>query len=213
MDENQPMPTEPTVEAACDRRWTIERLFVVAGPPAVGKSTLIGRLASDELLRERLGAPKGAPRLDPRSAERCRPAALESLILHYDMLRPLNRQIPAYESDRVLRMLMDPAREITVLTLRAGADRLRAQLERRRTARPSRPPDRQAYLRTLGTLYEDDAFLAGWYGLWLDFVARYEAVTTGHFFVEVHKGYMLTPVNGSGQAATSFSRALAARPT
>ena len=44
-----------------EERWAIDHLVVVAGPPAVGKSLLIRRLLSDDLLRERLRVPKGAP--------------------------------------------------------------------------------------------------------------------------------------------------------
>jgi hypothetical protein len=193
-------------------RWAIEHLVVVAGPPAVGKSRLIHRLGRDDLLRERLGVPKGAPSLDPRAAEGIRPASAESLILHYDLLRLLNRGIPAYESDSSLALLLDGAERITFLTLRTSADRLRAQLERRRIARPNRPPHRQAYHRTLRTLYQDDRFVDGWYDLWLDFVARYDTVTIGHSFVEVDDGYALTPVPRVAGAGAGLARATAARP-
>jgi len=213
MEKNQPMPARPTREWPHQDRWAISHLFIVAGPPAVGKSRLIRRLTSDDLLRERLGAPNGAPRLDPRSAERHRPAELSSLILHYDLLRPLNRGFPAYDDDSILATLLDAARLVTVFTLRTTADRLRAQLEQRRVARPNRPPDRQAYLRTLQTLYQDDGFVEGWYGRWLDFVARYGAATARHSFIEVHEGYAATPVNITEPTSASFSRALAARPT
>jgi hypothetical protein len=137
---------------------------------------------------------------------------VDALILHYDLLRVLDRGIPAYGSDPALSLL-DGAQRITFLTLRTSAGRLRAQLEQRRIARPNRPPDRQAHHRRLRTLYEDDGFVDSWYDLWLEFVARYEVVTIGHFFVEVHEGYALTPVIRATTTSASLSRAAAARPT
>lgn len=194
-----------------EERWAIDHLVVVAGPPAVGKSLLIRRLLSDDLLRERLRVPKGASGLAARSVTRRRPAAVEALILHYDLLRLLHQGIPAYEHDPSLALL-DAAQGITFLTLRTSADQLRAQLDRR-IARTHRPPSRQALHRTLRTLYEDDGLVRGWYDLWLEFVDRYEAVTIGHSFVEVHEGYGLTPVNPAAPTSAGLSRAAAARPT
>jgi hypothetical protein len=212
MDENQTMSARPMVEASQDERWAIGHLIIVAGPPAVGKSRLIRRMAGDDLLREWLGVPKDAPVLDTRSVVRRRPSAFEALIFHYDLFRLLNRGIPAYEYDPTLALL-DSTQRFTFLTLRTSPDRLRAQLERRRIARPNRPPHRQAYFRTLRTLYQDDGFVRGWYELWLDFVDRYEAATVGHSFVEVDKGYTLTPVIRAVPASAGLSRAAAERPT
>ena len=206
------MSARPTAADLQDERWAIEHLVVVAGPPAVGKSRLIRRLSGDDLLRERLGVPKDAPVLDTRSVVRRRPSAFEALIFHYDLFRLLNRGIPAYEYDPTLALL-DSAQRVTFLTLRTSPDRLRAQLERRRIARPNRPPHRQAYFRTLRTLYQDDGFVRGWYELWLDFVDRYEAVTIGHSFVEVDEGYTLTPVIRAVPTSAGLSRAAAERPT
>ena len=152
------------------------------------------------------------PVLDTRSVVRRRPSALEALIFHYDLFRLLNRGIPAYEYDPTLALL-DSTQRVTFLTLRTSPDRLRAQLERRRIARPNRPPHRQAWHRTLRTLYQDDGFVRGWYELWLDFVARYEAATIGHSFVEVEEGYALTPVIRAGTTSAGLSRAAAERPT
>lgn len=194
-----------------EERWAIDHLVVVAGPPAVGKSLLIRRLLSDDLLRERLRVPKGAPDMAARSVTRRRPAAVEALILHYDLFRLLHQGIPAYEHDPSLALL-EAAQGITFLTLRTSADRLRAQLDRR-IARRDRPPRRQALHRTLRTLYEDDGLVRGWYDLWLEFVARYEAVTVGHSFVEVDEGYALTPVSRAAPTSAGLSRAVAARPT
>jgi hypothetical protein len=53
----------------------------------------------------------------------------------------------------------------------------------------------------------------GWYELWLDFVDRYEAATVGHSFVEVDKGYTLTPVIRAVPTSAGLSRAAAERPT
>ena len=83
--QNQPVPGRQTAE----ERWAIDHLVVVAGPPAVGKSRLIRRLARDDLLRERLGVPKDAPALAARAVPRRRPTAHEALILHYDLGRGL----------------------------------------------------------------------------------------------------------------------------
>ena len=206
------MSARPTVEASQAERGAIGHLIVVAGPPAVGKSHLIRRLSRDDLLCERLGVPKGAPALAARAVTRRRPAAVEALILHYDLLRLLHQGIPAYEHDPSL-VILDVAQCITFLTLRTSPDRLRAQLERRRIARPNRPPHRQAFHRTLRTLYRDDGFVRGWYELWLDFVARYEAVRIGHSFVEVQEGYALTPVIRDAPTSGGVSRTEAARPT
>jgi GTPase SAR1 family protein len=206
------MSARPTVEASQDERGAIGHLIVVAGPPAVGKSLLIRRMAGDDLLRERLTVPKGAAALLPRDVMSRVAENVEALILHYDLLRLLDRGIPAYGSDPSLSLL-DSAQRITFLTLRTTAERLRAQLEQKRIARPNRPPDRQAHHRMLRKLYEDDGFVHSWYDLWLEFAARYEAVTIGHFFVEVHEGYALTPVIRAAPTSASLSRAAAARPT
>jgi len=205
--QNQPVPGRQTAE----ERWAIDHLVVVAGPPAVGKSRLIRRLARDDLLRERLGVPKDAPALAARAVPRRRPTAHEALILHYDLLRLLHQAIPAYECDPGLSLLGSAAR-ITFLTVRTSPDRLRAQLEQRAAA-PDRPPRRQAFHRTLRALYEDDGFVRGWYERWLEFVGRYDAVTIRHSFVEVDDVYALTPVPHAAVAAAGLSRAAAARPT
>ncbi len=166
----------------------IGHLTVIAGLPAVGKSRLIRVLREDDTLRERMAVPKDTPvHTATELLELHWSGTIDHLVLHYDILRPFIKRFPSYELDPGTAALRS-AEKITFFTLRTTPERLRAQLESRLASRPRKR------LRKLRPFYADDRFLADWCDRWLTFVQLYRDVTVGHYLVDVHTDYVLTPV-------------------
>lgn len=116
----------------------VERLVVVAGPPAAGKSTTIRQLTSGGLLELRgsldLGDPAGWRVLEARDLHRVRDDRLERVILHYDFLRQWKRtHSHEFGTDQSLAILKR-ADEISFVTLWAQPATLIRRLHVRRAA-------------------------------------------------------------------------------
>jgi hypothetical protein len=165
----------------------------VAGPTAVGKTSLLQVLATDEQLRERLRVPK-APAVNPKGLlRRSLSGPVDELILHYDILGPHHKGLGSHVADPATTTLSH-AETIAFLTLRTTPARLAAQLGRRIAAgeQAQEKPRRLRQLRRLEPHYQDNGFVADWYERWFDFVERFGAVTTHNSLVEVHRDYRLT---------------------
>ena len=116
----------------------MEHLLLIAGPSGSGKSTFIAMLYASRLPPEvRQLLPSGAERWPKTSADRSRRGlravrALENVILHYDIAGPARRR-ESYAKDPVLAGLA-LARQVTVVEIRAQADRLVDQFRSRSAA-------------------------------------------------------------------------------
>jgi hypothetical protein len=168
----------------------IDRLIVVAGPKAVGKSHIIEHLRHGSLphLAEALemddpsswqyGAGVDFQAADQRS--RVRNSTIERFVLHYEITQPWNRRYYArnYKEDRSLELLSF-AREITAATLWAPCD----VLMQRFLARNPRFQNKLIWLRDLywhgfqitkldtdfRPLYRDPMSLFQIFSEWIDF--------------------------------------------
>ena len=180
------------------KRCRIQRLTVVAGPPAVGKSHLIRTLHEDDHLRERLGIPEGTLSIKADLLRGQLPSgAIDHLVLEYSTLRPFRKStMRTYERDPVT-LLFRCAETISFLTIRMTPELLCIQLDRRirSMVRRNKPLYRQRLQRQLRPLYQDDRFLDEWYERWLTFVAGFEDITAGNYLVSPHEGYALTPAD------------------
>lgn len=205
-----PLQNRVVIEA---KRRKIGHLTVVAGPVAAGKSHLISTLAEDALLREKVGIPEviTPPLIASLLWKKFPPGPIDHAVLHYNMLRPLNATVRAFERDPVVS-LFGCAEKITFLTIGTTRERLCAQLDRRMARRhPTKPLNRKDRLyRELRVLYEDDRFLDDLYGRWLTFVARFEDVTAGSYIVG--PDHALTPVEAADGTQQRLDREFVAAP-
>lgn len=134
----------------------IDRLIVVAGPKAVGKSRLIERLRQGSALQLaealQMGDPgswqygAGIDFQETGQRARVRDSAIERFVLHYEITGPWNRRYYArsFHEDRPLELL-GSAKEITFVTLWAPCD----ILMQRFLARNPRFQNRLTWLRSL----------------------------------------------------------------
>lgn len=158
----------------------IGRLLVVAGPPSVGKSTLLAavRAGGAPQVVERLGLGDPA-RWRPIDAARLRHVAepcLDQVLLHYNFLSAAMRRTQSFERDERL----DPvalAGHVAYLTLWADPPDLLRQYDHVkitpyiRRGRFRGPPRYLATRRFIA----DPALLLSCYRQWLDYVARHDA--------------------------------------
>lgn len=172
---------------------TIRSLTVVAGPAAVGKTRLLRLLATDEQLRERLRVPRARAVTAGEFFKLRTSGPIDELILDYDILSPHHKGLGSHTADPAMSIL-GHAETISFLTLRTTHERLIAQLDGRITARQHAPWK----LRKLRPLYENELFVADWYGRWFAFVERFADVTSRNHLVDTHRGYTLAVVNSSG---------------
>ncbi|QNP43965.1 hypothetical protein H9L15_05000 [Sphingomonas daechungensis] len=78
------------------RRRQIDHLVVVAGVTGVGKSTFIERLKSSKELRARFGIEGDFSVASANDVDGLRTGRHETLIYHYDILRPFDRPLHAH---------------------------------------------------------------------------------------------------------------------
>lgn len=159
----------------------IEHLVVIAGVPASGKSTFIGRLLAGEL-----GSVADATGFDARKSWGVRgfgtiagsEAELPAnLVLHYNITKHLIDG-DIYRHDRALLDLMQVAERVTVLTLWCPP----VQLAERYRARRDDTPLQRFLSRRAGKkrrvylgLYENEARLRDLFSEWFAFVERHVA--------------------------------------
>lgn len=151
-------------------RRDIDHLVVVAGVTGVGKSTFIRRLDTSPELRARFGIDGAYEVASANNLDSLRTGRHDTLIYHYDLLRPFDRPLHSHGRDPAFHLLSSTNR-ITLITLTNSGAILRERLQAP-DARPSGTKARKRHDIVLGQ-YENPNFLAAWYDAWLDAAARY----------------------------------------
>jgi hypothetical protein len=164
------------------RRRDIGHLVVVSGPTAVGKSSFIKGL-DDPKLRKKFGiAGKfttiGANRLDDLA-----PGRHDTLVFHYDMLRPFDRPLQSHGRDPAFHLLQS-AEKITFITLAASGEVLRKRIQTGE-AQPTNRKGRKRH-KLLFKQYANPAFLKAWYDAWAASTAPFKGK---NFIVRADEGY------------------------
>lgn len=152
------------------RRRDIDHLVVVAGVTGVGKSTFIKRLTASPELRSRFGVEGAFEVASANNLDSLRTGRHDTLVYHYDLLRPFDRPLHSHGRDPAFHLLASADR-ITLITLTNSGAVLRERL-RAPDARPDGAKARKRHDIILGQ-YENPNFLAAWYEAWLDATARY----------------------------------------
>jgi len=151
------------------RRRQIEHLVVVAGVTSSGKSSFIERL-TDPQMRARFGIANHFDTVSANAVDTLRTGPIDTLVYHYDLLRPFDRPLHSHGRDPAFHLLAS-ARRITLVTLANRPKNLRERL-RTPEARAATRKGRKRQ-QVLLTQYENPAFLSAWYDAWLSATARY----------------------------------------
>jgi hypothetical protein len=153
----------------------IRHLIVVAGPTSVGKSSLIARLKTDASFWKSVNPEGGAFKVvEASEVADLPPGQLDTLVLHYDFLRPSRTGMRSHERDPVLHLLR-VAERVTILTLVTPREALRQQLREGEIGRAGRKA-RQRDIDLLG-YYGKPHFLADWYSGWMEFCRRFPSAS------------------------------------
>lgn len=166
------------------RRRDIGHLIVVAGPTSVGKSTFI-RSLEDPKLRKKFGIAKDYSTIGANRLDELAPGRHDSLVFHYDMLRPFDRPLQSHGRDPAFHLL-ESAEKVTVITLVASGD----ELQQRIRSEVAKPTGRKARKRhaLIERQYGNPTFLGAWYEAWENAVAPF--VGDGKsFLVRSQDGY------------------------
>ncbi len=175
------------------RRRDVGHLVVVSGPTAVGKSSFIRALKSDAALRKKFGiggsfTEVGANRLDDLA-----PGRHDTLVFHYDMLRPFDRPLQSHGRDPAFHLLQS-AEKTTFVTLAASGKELQQRLGSEGAQASTRKGrKRHALLRKQ---YENPAFLTAWYDAWANAIAPFKGKT---FLVRADEGYRAVKPDALGK--------------
>jgi hypothetical protein len=147
----------------------IRKLVVVAGPTSSGKSTFIDALLDGKmnavLADAGIDDSSQVKRVDASKVYRFDEPIIDTLLLHYDMLRPMHASDKSYTRDPALQ-LIDVADEVRAYTLWTPPDRLREQLDK---GELSGRKVRKRHLR-VRTMYEQDDKILAAYRRWLGFL-------------------------------------------
>lgn len=147
------------------RRRRIDHLVVVAGVACVGKSRFIDFLTSSPQLKSRFGIGEGRiDQINAREVARLPAGELQTLIFHYDILRPHGRPFQNHRHDPTFHLLQC-ARRITVITLVQSRSVICE-----RSASNDQPSARR---KELARHYNKEGFLSLWYEAWFDSVAPF----------------------------------------
>jgi SAM-dependent methyltransferase len=185
----EPLRTRPSpfkgrliVEA---RRRKIRHLVVVVGPTSVGKSTFCEAINYDSALASRFGIDNvsglfvSADKIDALPS-----GSLDTVVLHYDLLRPFDRSMQSHWRDPVFDVL-GCANEVTVINLFNN----RADLQERITnAELSKSSPQRRHFHILKQ-YENPDFLPAWYEAWLDAVNKMTNGRAKNLFVKSGERY------------------------
>ncbi len=160
-----------SVCVAAKRR--IERLVVVAAPTSGGKSTLIELLTAGELPEiARLAGIEGATECEvvgARSLGALNRREVDTLILHYDILRPWTRHVGTPHRDEALEVV-EVADHVVFLTLWTPPGDLRQQLEEGEIRPHTQGGAYWGSARHMRVreAYEDDAGIIEFYDDWFE---------------------------------------------
>jgi hypothetical protein len=170
----------------------IGRIILVAGPSCAGKSALIERLRSGQLtrLKERLqmGDPDNWTYKDAWQMKNFSVSGLTNLVLHYDILRLMDKNIRSYDFDPVFDLVRS-ARHVVMLSLLENPDILLQRcLQRRRKVFKYLKKwrfltffERLKPLNRKCRLYRNPETLAQWFDRWFDFCSTLGC--SNHFVV------------------------------
>ncbi len=168
------------------RRRDIGHLVVVSGPTAVGKSTFI-RALSDPSLRKRFGIEDGYSSIEAKHLDRLERGRHDTLVFHYDMLRPFDRPLQSHGRDPAFHLL-DSAERVTFITLARSSDDLERRLRTNTAPEPNRKGKKRHSL--IEKQYRNPAFLKAWYEAWATATAPFAAEGRS-FLVSAEEGYPL----------------------
>lgn len=88
------------------RRRQIDHLIVIAGVACVGKSRFIDRLTTSIELRTRFGIPLGDfEYVSAHRADQLPSGRLNTVVFHYDILRPFGRALISHQRDPAFHLL------------------------------------------------------------------------------------------------------------
>ena len=176
------------------REKSVNKLIVIAGPSAVGKSFLINRLQSDAFpqFSAQLGITEPAlwsvkTALDLEDIHELQE---DRLIVHYDLTRPWKRRLHSgYMEDQPLTILQ-AAIEITFITLLATPEILLARFFSRRGEHPVRGIFRLTSLlkprhKDITRLYRNPSELLSLYIEWTNFCKKFSP--KAHWIVDATK--------------------------
>ena len=164
------------------RRRDIGHLVVVSGPTAVGKSSFIKAL-DDPKLRKKFGIADGFSTIGANRLDDLAPGRHDTLVFHYDMLRPFDRPLQSHGRDPAFHLLQS-AEKITFITLAANGDVLQQRI-RTEAAQPSGRKGKKRHA-LLQKQYGNPAFLKAWYDAWGTATAPFKGKT---FLVRADQGY------------------------
>ena len=167
----------------------IKKLIVIAGPTSSGKSTLIQKLQDHTAptIAAAVGIEKGM-KVEHTSANglaRYLKEKVDTLLFHYDILRPFERSAKTHDRDEALDIL-DTAEDIVILTLWTPPDILRKQFEERKIL-PRLKKGKKSKIRKrrrkIFESYADKHKILDFYKAWLEFCRTKKAK---HFIVMLY---------------------------
>jgi SAM-dependent methyltransferase len=164
------------------RRRDIGHLVVVCGPTAVGKSSFAKAL-EDPALRERFGIDGDYSFVQAKDLDRLATGRHDTLVYHYDMLRPFDRPLQSHGRDPAFHLLQS-AERITFITLAADGKALQQRIGSE-SARASGRKGRKRHA-LLQKQYGNPTFLKAWYEAWATATAPFRGKT---FLVRADEGY------------------------
>ena len=153
----------------------IKRLVIVAGPTRSGKSTLLEKIKTNSIPAiARAAGIEGKAELEYVDANGLVghfKENVDTLIFHYDIVRPFRRSAKTYYRDEALDLL-DTAENIVILTLYTPPDILRRQYEKTKISskmkQGKRAKDKKRYLKVL-QFYADNHQIYEFYNTWINF--------------------------------------------
>lgn len=166
------------------RRRDIGHLVVVSGPTAVGKSRFI-RSLDDPKLRARFGIADDYSVTSANDLDGLATGRQDTLVFHYDMLRPFDRPLQSHGRDPAFNLLQS-AERVTFVTLAESGEVLQQRI-RTEEAKPTSRKGRKRHA-LLEKQYGNPAFLKAWYEAWETATAPF-AEGGKRFLVRGHEDY------------------------
>ncbi|MBL8893466.1 MAG: hypothetical protein JNJ53_02630 [Rhizobiales bacterium] len=155
-----------TATVVADKR-RIGHMVVICAPTSGGKSTIAQRLVDDADFRKTLGVEEANWEVMKAEDFFTRgPGALDHVIVMYNLLRRLNKDIASGEHDP-LPLIFDEAERLTIVTLITPSWRLREQFQRSEMPDPNRRYSEK--ILRLQKAYQRDDFLKDWYRAWFGY--------------------------------------------